>query len=180
VQTAISDLSRGPNVALASAGNSPRVRSPHSSQHSSCSRNSVTTGRIGGTSITCVRRGSASRPFSRALHRRQRIGTHSTTLLTCSGGSNSRLWCLWPGCPPRLRSLRSPSRLGAPGGSDDGGFDELLEFCRNLATSASSSATRASNFVTNALRSAISRSRGSLVGTTTVDHRLIPVSIPER
>lgn len=49
------------------------------------------SGLIGGTSTTCDRRGSGSLPFSFLLHPPQRSGTTSTTALTNSGASNSRL-----------------------------------------------------------------------------------------
>ena len=136
--------------------------------------------------MICVRRGSASFPSSRASHRPQFSGTNSTTLLTCSTGSNSRLWCLCPGCPPRARPIGFFVPRPAPGGSDDGGFDELLEFCRNPATSAARTATRfsaISSLANAAARSCVNStlrwSRGSVSDVTQrVDHERIALPVP--
>jgi hypothetical protein len=98
---------------------------------------------------------------------------------------NSRLWCLCPGCPPCARPVGVFLPRSTPGGSDDGGFDEWLEFCRNRATSASSSAIRfsaipslANAAASSCVSSAMRWSRGSFSNVTqAADHEPIAVSI---
>ena len=88
--------------------------------------------------------------------------------------------------PCTTRRLFVPRR--APGGSDDGGFDELLEFCRNPATSAARTATRfsaISSLANAAARSCVSStlrwSRGSVSDVTQrVDHERIALPVPSR
>ena len=80
-----------------------------------------------------------------------------------------------------------PSANSTPRRSDDGGFDEWLEFCRSRANSASNSATRFSAILildnaaaSNCVRSAMRWSRGSVSDPTqTVVHERTAVSIPE-
>ena len=80
-----------------------------------------------------------------------------------------------------------PSANSTPRRSDDGGFDEWLEFCRSRANSASNSATRFSTILildnaaaSNCVRSAMRWSRGSVSDPTqTAVHEPIAVSIPE-
>jgi len=107
-------------------------------------------------------RGFGSRPRRRRWQRQHRSGRTATTV---SGSSRSRLCCLCPGCPPCARPVGSLDCRGAPGGSDDGGFDEFWEVCprraRSSAFSASSFATRSINCATFASSSAMRASRGS-------------------
>src|SRR5271154_4569249 len=80
--------------------------------------------------------------------------------VTRSAGTNGREDLAGPGCPPRLRPVRfGRAGGGAPGGSDDGGREELPD---DLPSRASSSLIRASSSQTRARSAAFSRSNSSI------------------
>ncbi len=116
-----------------------RARLPVRRTNAPGRRYSVTSGLIGGTSITCRRLGVGSSPRSGAPHSSHDGGLSSTILSTLSGGRSGRVVPLWPGWPPRFRPeglFFGHARQGRPhirrsltfgraatfGGSDDGGF----------------------------------------------------------
>ena len=109
-------------------------------QISRCSRCSITSGVIGGISITRWRNGSGSSPCNKVPQWRQASGWCSTTSFTRSIGSSFGPDPGWPGWPPRLRPL--PLRCAGglnPGPSLEGGLEELRELrpicSRRLASS---------------------------------------------
>jgi len=92
-------------------------------------------------------------------------------------------WC--PGCPPGFLPDGAFAWRDTPGGSEDGGFDELVEFWFNCtvsrATCASSTVIRSSAHASFASRSAMrATSAGSRWATPWVDHAAAHLSIPQR
>src|SRR5437899_531338 len=74
---------------------------------------------------------------------RHEVGLHSKVSWTSSGGTMGRYALRCPACPPRFFPLRGIGGLRfKPIGSDEGGFDELVELSLSRA---SRSLTRASN-----------------------------------
>jgi len=78
---------------------------------------------------------------------------------------------LCPGCPPGFRPDGDFAWRGIPGGSEDGGFEEFVEFWVSCAIVLSSIAIRSSAHASFASSSAIrATSAGSRSATPSVDH----------
>ena len=140
-------VSRGPYctgaVTPAGAAAPVTVPQPQRREMSWCS---VTTGRAGGTSVTCRRITPAS-PAPARLSPHAGHCSGSCAITSSGAAVNSSVA---PGCPfgrPGLRPLlpRSDRVGGLAGPSCDGGFEEFREFC---PTRARSSATSAASAVT--------------------------------
>ena len=70
-------------------------------------------------------------------------GRMGQTWLTLSAGTKDRCAPWWPGCPPGLRRLflrRARRRCSPANPSEDGGLEELVEFCLRSANCRSKSA----------------------------------------
>lgn len=92
-----------------------------------------------GSSTTWCRRASGAPAFfaSAESQRVHRFAATAISVSTCSGGRRARFIPLCPGWPPGPRPDGSDLRGGVPGGSDEGGFDELREVCRSRTSSSS-------------------------------------------
>jgi hypothetical protein len=117
--------------------------------------------------------GSSARWTKLPPQRLHAFGSTTTTSSTSLGGSIEYRCPLCPGCSPGLRPDGCDGLRTTPGGSDDGGLDELVEFCWSCAskeeTFASSSAIRANahcnclvSLALSASSSAMRRSFGSV------------------
>jgi hypothetical protein len=110
-------------LSVTPGGSGGVVLAPQSQHVRVCLRYSMTSGLIGGTSITCRRFGFGSSPRSGAPHSSHDGGLMSTILSTLSGERSWRVVPLWPGWPPRFRPDGFLfGRAATFGGSDDGGF----------------------------------------------------------
>ncbi len=91
---------------------------------------------------------------------------YSHTLSSISGGKSGRSCFEWPGCPPCFRLPRRllPLALFLSGLtiSLDGGFDDVDEFLRALASSSCSLAFRTCNSAFRACNSAFQFSKSSI------------------
>src|SRR5262245_26892181 len=130
---------RGPNVwARVSAGIRSRVTCPQQEPVRAWRWNSVITADRRGSSATWCQDGSGSsgpgRADNEAWQRSQWVGTRGMVCWTRSGGKRRRDRPRWPGCPPVCLPVRFlTTGLGAWGGLDDGGREELEAFCPRRA-----------------------------------------------
>ena len=172
-------LIRGPYCtgALTPCGALPQLVAPHA-QRRAINWCSTTRTVIGGRSNTWRRStptsGAPAKLEPQPVHEPGSCRWRSFGLST---SANVDPGC--PGCPPGLRPLRRRSDFGAGltnGESDDGGFDELVEFMPNRrfssAFSASSAATRSRS---SAITRACSTTRAA---SSSYDGRPSPACTP--